>query len=55
MEITLLLEPETALFYTRLAASCGKPLAQVLNDALFLLAGELSLEALQKQSAENTP
>ena len=46
MEITLTLEPELALFYTRIAATCGVPLPQVLTDALFRLAGELSFEAL---------
>lgn len=46
MEITLFLEPETALFYSRVAESSGRQLHQVLTDALFLLAGELSLEAL---------
>lgn len=48
MEITLHLEPELALFYTRIAASAGVPLPQVLRDALFKLAGELSLEALKE-------
>ena len=47
MEITLRLEPEVALFYTRLAFTAGIPLEQVLRDALFRLAGELSLEALK--------
>ena len=46
-EVTLLLEPTVALFYTRIAASAGIPLETVLSDALFKLAGELSLEALQ--------
>lgn len=46
-QITLTLEPAVALFYTRIALSTGKPLEQVLSDALFKLAGELSLEALQ--------
>ncbi len=46
-EVTLLLEPAVALFYTRIAASAGKSLETVLSDALFKLAGELSLEALQ--------
>ena len=46
-KITLTLEPSVALFYTRIALSAGKPLEQVLSDALFKLAGELSLEALQ--------
>ena len=46
-EIKLHLEPSVALFYIRIALYTGKPLDQVLNDALFKLAGELSLEALQ--------
>ncbi len=46
-EVTILLEPAVALFYTRIAESTGIPLEQVLADALFKLAGELSLEALQ--------
>ena len=46
-QVTLLLEPAVALFYTRIADSAGIPLEQVLSDALFTLAGELSLEALQ--------
>lgn len=46
-QVTLLLEPAVALFYTRIAEALGVPLEQVLSDALFKLAGELSLEALQ--------
>ena len=46
MEITLKLSPEVALFYTRIAATAGVSLHQVLNDALFRLAGKLSMEAL---------
>ena len=45
-EVTLLLEPAVVLFYTRIASSAGISLEQVLCDALFKLAGELSLEAL---------
>ena len=48
-EITLQLEPAVALFYTRIACSLGISLEQVLSDALFKLAGELSLEALRPQ------
>lgn len=48
-QVTLILEPEVALFYTRIAQSAGVPLEQVLSDALFKLAGELSLEALAHQ------
>ena len=46
-EVTLLLEPAVALFYTRIAQNADIPLEQVLTDALFKLAGELSLEAMQ--------
>ena len=45
-QVTLTLEPAVVLFYTRIAIRAGKPLEQVLSDALFKLAGELSLEAL---------
>ena len=45
-QVTLLLDPAVILFYTRIAASVGKPLETVLSDALFKLAGELSLESL---------
>jgi hypothetical protein len=47
IQVTLLLEPSVALFYTHVAESAGISLEQVLSDALFKLAGELSLEALQ--------
>ncbi len=47
-QITLTLEPAVALFYTRIALSTGKTLEEVLSDALFKLAGELSLEALRQ-------
>ena len=43
--ITITLEPSVALFYTRVALAAGVSLEQVLSDALFKLAGELSLEA----------
>ena len=47
MEITLHLEPTVAMFYAHVAQSAGISLEQVLADALFKLAGELSLEALK--------
>ena len=50
MEITLRLDPSVVLFYTRIAASAGVSLENVLSDALFKLAGELSLQALQNNS-----
>ena len=46
--VTILLEPAVVSFYTRLAQNVQLPLEQVLSDALFKLAGELSLEALRK-------
>ena len=46
-EIKLLLDPATARFYIRIAQAAGKPVEQVISDALFKLAGELSLEALK--------
>ena len=46
-EVTLLLDPSVVLFYTRIAAAVGLPLEQVLSDALFKLAGELSLESMK--------
>lgn len=45
--VTLILEPAVARFYAHIADACGLPLEQVLADALFKLAGELSLEALK--------
>ena len=48
-QVTLLLEPSVVLFYTKIAETAGVGLEQVLSDALFKLAGELSLEALQRQ------
>ena len=47
-EITLHLEPAVILFYARIATITGSSLEQVLADALFKLAGELSLESLKR-------
>ena len=46
--VTILLEPAVVSFYCRLADTVQIPLEQVLSDALFKLAGELSLQALRK-------
>lgn len=51
-EVTLLLEPCVALFYTRIASATGISLESVLTEALFKLAGELSLEAIQAKPQE---
>ncbi len=53
-EVTLTLEPAVAIFYTRIAGASGHTLEEVLAHALYLLAGELSLEALG-QSAPLPP
>ncbi len=45
-QVTILLEPATALFYSKIATTAGVPLEKILSDALFKLAAELSLEAL---------
>lgn len=50
MKITIFLEPSSAHFYNRIAEITGLSLEQVLSDALFKLAGELSLEALKERS-----
>ena len=47
MDITLRLEPSVILFYTRIAAAAGINVEQVMADALFKLAGELSLQSLR--------
>ncbi len=46
---TVNLSPETARFYEMVAQTAGRSTEQVLSDALFKLAGELSLEALHKK------
>ena len=49
MEIMLRLDPSVILFYSRIANSTGLPLDRVLSDALFKLAGELSLQAMKEE------
>lgn len=48
VQITLILDPVVADFYGHIAQMADLPLETVLSDALYKLAGELSLEALQK-------
>ena len=48
--VTLILEPAIVGFYTQVANRLGCSLEQVLSDALFKLAGELSLEALKEKT-----
>ena len=48
VNISVPLDPAVVLFYSRVAAATGISLEQVLSDALFKLAGELSLESLRQ-------
>ena len=47
-KLNLYLNPTTYLFYRRVAEATGKTVEEVISDALFKLAGELSLEAIQR-------
>ena len=49
-KFTVTLDAATAAFYRRVAQYAGLEEEQVLSDALFKLAGELSLEALHKKA-----
>ena len=49
MPVTIVLDTEVEGFYRQLAEVVGLPLEQVLSDALFKLAGELSLESLKRK------
>ena len=50
--ITIALEPTVVRFYAHIAAASGFSLEQVLSDALFKLAGELSLEAMKTEEGD---
>lgn len=49
MTLTITLDPLLTAFYSRVAEQAQLPLEQVITDALFKLAGELSLEAIGKK------
>ena len=53
-EVTLLLDPTVIHFYNQIANSVGVSLETVLCDALFKLAGELSLEAIHGKINTNS-
>ena len=42
------LDATAAAFYEKVAAAAGLPIQQVLADALYKLAGSLSLDAIAK-------
>jgi hypothetical protein len=47
------LSSETSFFYTEIAKNVGLPVEHVMADALFKLAGELSLNALHSKKIKN--
>ena len=51
-EVTLQLDHTVILFYSQIATASNRSLEQVLSDALFKLAGELSLQAIQKERSK---
>ena len=53
--VTLQLDDTVAAFYEHIAMVNDLPLEQVLCDALFKLAGELSLEALHRKKHKIQP
>ena len=53
--VTLCLDPYIIFFYQQIADLHGLSLEQVLSDALFKLAGELSLEAIHASEKRQYP
>ena len=54
-DITISLDPCVIYFYQQVADYYGLSLTQVLSDALFKLAGELSLEAIFQSEKRQYP
>ena len=48
MRYEITLDPAAETFYNKVSEASGKPTEQVLADALYKLAGDLSVEALLK-------
>lgn len=51
--ITLALDPGVYAFYAAVAQQSQRSPEQVISDALFKLAGELSIQALQKKQIQD--
>lgn len=51
--VTLSLDPAVYAFYAALGQKAERTVEQVLSDALFKLAGELSIQALKKKQIED--
>ena len=54
-KLTLSIDPYVEYFYQQVADINGLSLEQVLQDALFKLAGELSLEAIRANEQPQYP
>lgn len=54
-EYRIVLDAPVGAFYARVAADAGLSTEQVLADALFRLAGELSLQALHNARRPASP
>ena len=52
--VTILLDDATAEFYAKVADAADRAVETVLANALFKLAGELSLNALAKAERKNS-
>jgi len=50
VSVTITLDAAVAAFYMQVARQADLPLDQVLSDALFKLAGEISIDALRKSA-----
>ena len=51
-EVTIQIPDYVYEFYCKVGQQAGRPVEQVLSDALFKLAGELSLEAMHKKKSK---
>ena len=51
--VTLALDPGVYAFYDAVGQQTDHPAEQVMADALFKLAGELSIQALKKKQIED--
>ncbi|MBQ8586767.1 MAG: hypothetical protein IJ453_01615 [Oscillospiraceae bacterium] len=51
--VTLALDPGVYAFYAAVGKQSGHAVEQVMADALYKLAGELSIQALKKKQIED--
>ncbi len=49
-QVTLFVDDAVYAFYAKVGQAAGLPAEKVMSDALFKLAGELSLQALDKKN-----